>query len=133
LFTIISKPFNFHLPKLQTEFDDSVIDILNKKSDLLKNVLDERIVDFFDKFIEIGVKYTKYNKERKTPSLLTLLKDYDINVYLKYEIRGSRDLKSDLIKWCEYNDLYLNKKQFDRTGKGDWKTGGFEYFMITKE
>jgi len=133
LFTIISNPINFHLPKLKTEFDNDVIKVLNKRSDLLKEVLDERIIDFFDRFIELGVEYTKYDKGLKTSSLFTLLKNYNLDVYLKYEIRRSRDLKNDLIKWCEHNDLYLNKKQLDRTGKGNWKKGGVEYFMITKE
>ncbi|MDV7139538.1 hypothetical protein R3X28_11655 [Maribacter sp. TH_r10] len=133
LFTVISKPVNHNLPQLKMEFLDSTIKAIEKKEKIEKEVMDYRILDFFDKYIKLDTSYTKHKTSSKCKGILEMLLDFNSEVYQKYNIRMGRELKRDLLLWSELRDLELNQKHFERTGNRDLKTGGKEYFIISRK
>ena len=132
LFTVISKPYNHNLPKIRSEFVDKTIEIIEAKEKLEKNVLDSRIIDFFNNNIKKEVMYTKRKFTLNDHGLLEMLHDFNKELYQKYNIRLGRELKRDFIFWTEFNNLKFNQQYFERTGKRVFKSGGKEYFIITE-
>ncbi len=132
IFTVISKPYNHNLPKIKSDFVEKTIEIVERKEKIENSVLDIRILDFFDKHIEIGKTYTKRKISIRDNGILEMLLDFNKEMYQKYNLRMGRELKRDLILWTEFHNLKFNQNHFERTGNRDFKSGGKEYFVISE-
>jgi len=133
IFTVISKPFNYALPKIKFEFSSETIELIERKHSIENKVLDIRVFDFFDKTIIFGKKYTKYDSLVNSTSLIELMKKYNEQLSFKYDYKYARTLKRDLLLWVEYNGYLFNQEYFERTGKRDYKTSGKEFYIITQQ
>jgi hypothetical protein len=132
IFTVISKPYNHNLPKIKSDFLEDTIEVLEKKEKIENNVLDIRILEFFDRHIKPGKIYTKRKISNNDNGILEMLHSYNLEVYEKYNIKMGRELKRDLILWTEFHDLKFNQKHFERTGNRTHKTSGKEFYVISE-
>ncbi len=132
LFTIVSKPENHIMPKIKESFGIGTIELIEKREKIEKNVLDPRIIEFFDKHLTINKKYTKRKYDPNDMGILDMLKEYNSELHFKYNSKFTRDIKRDLFFWSEFRNLKINQKQFDKKGNRDYKSGGKEYYIITK-
>jgi len=130
LFTIISKPLKAEFPKIKIILEKEIDHDLFRREDLFSEILNERIVVFFDKTIELGKKYSKIVNTKYSKSLMHLLRDYDSNLFKFY---NTREFKKDLFKWADYKGYVVNQEKFIKTGSRLYKSGGIEYIIVTKD
>lgn len=131
LFTIVSKPEKHIMPKIKESFGLETIELIEKRDKIEKEVLDSRIIEFFDKYLTPNKRYTKRKYDQNDSGILDILKSHNIELFMKYNGKFTREIKRDLHLWADFRQLKINQKQFDRTGNRDFKSGGKEYFVIT--
>jgi hypothetical protein len=131
LFTIVSKPSNQILPKIKESFGIETLELIEKRDKIEKEVLDERILEFFDKYLTTDIIYTKRKYDKNDKGILDLLKEYNMELFIKYNGKYTREIKRDLHLWANFRQLKVNQKQFEKNGNRDYKSGGKEYFLFS--
>ncbi len=131
LFTIVSKPSNQILPKIKDSFGIETMELIEERDKIEKNLLDVRILEFFDKFIMTDILYTKRKYDNNDNGILDLLKGYNEELFIKYNGRYTREIKRDLHLWADFRKIKVNQKQFEKNGSRDFKSGGKEFFLFS--